>query len=312
MDGRYIGHRGSRGSDWTWEEGAPGKKTGRNGRGRAWAILMALALAAAAALTVVTLVLTLGGGGDAGKASPTPFSTPSRAPSPSPAPTGSPTPRPTAVAPATATPAASATPAGPMVAPRLAVWSTKNSRWLAEDLAATPSGYREGDAMPFLLRIDGAKAGTAFEAQLKYDCKSGGAAAFDFLVSVPDQLANQTATADGGPGRQRPDSTIPVPDDLSISPDDADGRSLRLWGGTFQGPPTGPEPATACRNEKTVTVGILARQETVFLMWGAHLASAADWGASNAASAASAFGMRAIVNGGATAAVNVPAGAIAP
>lgn len=165
--------------------------------------------------------------------------------------------------------------AGPRA--RLAVWSDRLGEWRFGDLGREGSSYREGQAVPFLLRIQGTQPGETYRLALRYRCRGGGAAGFDFLTAYEGEGGTAPALAPGGPGRARPDSAIPMPDDPSIELDGG-GRLFSLWGGTFQEGPRGPEPEGPCRDEKRIVLEVRAVGESLVLLWGAHLASAADWG----------------------------------
>jgi hypothetical protein len=161
-----------------------------------------------------------------------------------------------------------------------------------------------------MVRIDQTDPGAIYKIQLRYQCQTATAAAFDYLGGRSDKDASATLT-DPGPGR-RPDSTLPMPDDPSIAFDDAPGRRFEVWGGTFHQPPEGPQPPSLCLNEKTLSVSILAQGETVFLVLGAHLASSRDWGdGKGAAAQPAAINLAASVDDGPAGTLTVPPEAIA-
>lgn len=202
-------------------------------------------------------------------------------------PPASPTPTPVLTTTPTVTPApiATATPAPSGASSRLALWAASLGQWQFSDIGAVAFGYREGEAIPFLLRIDDASPGAVYGLELRYDCQSDGVAAFDYVVGYDRDVGDEPALAQQGPSRLQPDAAIPVPDDPSIAFDDEahEERLFRLWGATFDADPTPPAPDTPCRDEKLIVLRIRAQAETVFLMWGAHLGSAEDWGAGRGA-----------------------------
>lgn len=322
MDGQFVGHRSASDNDWSWDAapppgGRPGSGTG--GFSRRTLLFAALAMFALAAV-FWTLALVVDRGGGTVASSPTP--SPHESPSPSPAPAGSPTPtrtptlRPTASPGPTPSPAPSAS-ATPATLPlRLAAWLPGEERW-AEGGLAQPTGkeFSEGGAMTSLVRIDGTHPGDSYQIEIMYDCATEKSAAFDFLTSVEPEASALTAP---GPGRAIPDAAIPVPDDPDITFDDAaTGRTFRLWGGSFEAAPTGPLSETPCRpgqsNAKRLVLTVTARQETLFVMFGAHLASASDWGAGKGASNAGAkLGVSARVAGGDWLTQALPPGSVGP
>ncbi len=294
MGNRISGHRGSQGDEWSWEPGEPengGREPGRGGR--QWLILAMFFVAAAVAFIGLALLLSSGGDDEgAGDINPT-----RTAPAVS---TRSPRASPTA-RPATASPSNSF---------RFAMWSREEGAWRIEGLRARPA-YHEGEYVPFMVRIDDTKPGRVYEITLVYQCKTTKTAAFDYLGGLSETDAG-AVLVDPGPGR-RPDATLPMPDDSSLTFDDSAERLFRLWGGTFYQPPKGPVPTAPCDSKKQLSLTVLAQDETVFLVLGAHLASATDWGVGKGASALdTAVNLFASVNNSPFRVLTVPPGAVTP
>lgn len=291
MGGRFIGRRGSQGDSWTWETPQPAKgpppAARRAGPARIVFVLLALG-AGAVALGAALLLLSDSGNGPpvtAPTSSPSPIVSRTAAASPTP-PTATVTPSPAAVSPAPTGPAATRI--------RLAIWSKAKEAWVEGGLTTGVSGYQEGEAVPVLLEIAGVAPDRTYDVTLRYDCALGSIAAFDFLTSYSADVGAAPAAAKDGPGRERPDAAIPLPSDPSIAFDDAADGQLALWGGTFDDAPQGPTPRTACIDQKTLSLRILAHQQQLFLVWGAHLAASTDWGPGRgAADQATAFGIEA-------------------
>ncbi len=184
---------------------------------------------------------------------------------------------------------------------RVAAWADADARWQFGGLYDEASGYHEGQAITFLLRIDEALSGTVYAVSLYYDCRVDQTAAFDFLSGYESDRGSRPILAEEGPGQVFPDATIPVPDDPTITFDDeereADPR-FGLWGATFDSAPAGPAPDGACRGRKRVDLAVRALAPTVYLLWGGHLASSADWGeGQGAAGPGSPFEMRVRIRG---------------
>lgn len=273
--------------DSTEQRGADGSESARRKQGSEaggpglWRFgPLWLAVLAAGALA---LFLVLDPNGDSPVAVPVPGSTPA------PATDTTPTATPSIVE--TATP----TTGGPRF--RLAVWADARRRWQFGDLEAEASDYREGQAIPFLLRIDDVSPGGVYGISLRYDCRADGAAAFDFLTGYERDVGSEPALAVEGLA----DATIPVPDDPAIGFDDEDreeGRLFRLWGASFDSALTGPAPDAPCSKDKLIGITIRVRAPTVYLLWGGHLGSSADWGqGQGAASQDSPFEMEVRVRG---------------
>jgi len=222
------------------------------------------------------------------------------------------TPSPTSSISASATPTPTSTPPFDRTVFRLAIWSREESRWLLEDLSSQTPVYREGESILFLIRIDNANPGAIYRIGLTYRCQTEGVAAFDFLTRVSNTDA-EAALSDPGPGRLPSDSTIPIPDDPSLEFDKDAERRFQLWGATFHQSPQGPLPPAPCQDEKLIILNLSAHNESVFLMWGAHIASSRDWGEGRGASEQKTrFGLEGTVDELPAQEINVLPGAITP
>lgn len=228
---------------------------------------------------------------------------------------------PVATGPAEPTPAAGGAfpvPEGPGPFFRLAAWSDVDAVWRTGSLPAASSGYREGDAVPFMLRIDKAQPGATYPLTIRYLCLEGQAHAFDYLSGYQPPLGGvQPALAPGGPGSAPPDSTTAIRDDATIPFDDSQtARAFAVWGGTVPDA-SGPLPPALCGGDgprdRVYILGVTATRETVYLLWGAHLASARDWGAGGGASSLSLPPTVQIeVHGLATVSISLDVGAVRP
>jgi hypothetical protein len=175
---------------------------------------------------------------------------------------------------------------------------------------AAPSGYREGDTVPVMLRIEGARPRAPYEATLAYQCATERGAAIDFLSSPAESDAEGLLTPPAPPGP--PDSAVPIPDDESIPFDD--GRDFfQLWGGIFSGSPERTLTPDVCREEKSLEFGFSAARDAAFIVWGLHLASSEDWGEGRGAgSSQENITVRVEMNGEEEARLVIAAGAIEP
>ena len=152
----------------------------------------------------------------------------------------------------------------------LAVWD--GAAW---QFSPSPQGatYSEGEAVPFLLRIDGARPGDNYPVTIRYDCN-----AFDFLTAYDRDHGSGPALAADGPGSAIADSGLAIPDDPGTAEDDAEAGALRLWGGSFAAL-GGPLPPSACADEKRLVPMLSAAADTLFLLWAAQLSEGASEGA---------------------------------
>jgi hypothetical protein len=259
-----VGRRGSNESGWNWSRPPSGPR-----RPPSVPPFLPLAGVGLIALFVALAVLGVwlwGTDDDApadvsGTPTPTPAvtATPSPTPTPTPTPTPSPTPAPTATV-----PAANGVGQGPLF--RLAAWD--GQRWQF-DPPLEGARYREGEAVPFLLRIERASRGAAYPLTIRYDCE-----AFALLTSYDRDHGSEPALASGGPESAAADTTLSIPDDPGTGADDAETGSLSLWGGSFTDV-GGLLPSSPCTGEKGLTVGLAAAADTLHLMWAAEISPGA-------------------------------------
>jgi hypothetical protein len=270
-----IGRRDSGDEEWHWypvPTGEPPRGAGpRRSRG---GLLLAAIGAILTGLGVILFVLSTGNDSSSGSQT-SPTALPASGAPATPGATSGPT------LPASASPISrSSSPVAPGDV-RLFVWSRQQKQWLGADLTKDDPGYREGDAVPFMIRIDNAVASALYEVEVEYGCHTPDGAAFDYL-SNPSDEDSAIQTTPPGPGR-REDASIPIPDDSTIS-FDASGRRFKSWGGSFHQAPEGPSPNAPCQTDKRISLSLMAQGGSIFLIWGGHLASKSDWGDNQGAS----------------------------
>lgn len=303
MTGRFIGHRGYREDEWSWEQTAP--EPPPRGDRRVLRSVVGLLAGVIAVATGIGLIafFAADSGGNGSTVLPM---TPTRSPVATAPPAGTQTP-------GTGTPAAgSPTPAqtpGPSM--HLAIWSKTISEWVFDDLTPETSGYVEGESVPFMLWLRNVEPGDTFETEIKYNCRVDRVATFDYLTGFR-AMGDGPATSEAGPARPQPDAAMAVPDDPSLDFDNTNERRLDLWGATFATSIEGPSPPTECLDAKSVSLTILARRQQVYLISGAHLASEQNWGAGGgAASATDPFSVTVSVKGLGSISVALPPGSVA-
>ncbi|HET9476935.1 MAG TPA: hypothetical protein VFP63_05565 [Dehalococcoidia bacterium] len=280
MDDRFIGYRGSQENEWSWEAegaGGPSRNRIRGTRNPALAVLSAFALGVVVA--GVVYLIAGGGGADDG---PAVFAT------------ATPTIRPTALSNVqpTNTPGASAVPEPPAQDTALFAWNAREGKWQQDSLIPGKTDYTEGDTVPFLFRLWNVNPGQVYDVAVDYfDCGLSPARSFDYLGSVGDTAPRLAAP---GPGRDRPDSQVPLPAAVQAPGGTA---YVSVWGGTFQQAPEMSPIAETCTGDQRILLRVLAGSSAIYIEWGAHLASVADWPEDGAASARAPFGMTAALDG---------------
>jgi hypothetical protein len=301
MSDRIKGQRDSHGDNWSW--GPPGGGGPAQGSGRPpplpWRPILLVAVALVLIATGVGLLVLADddGGNSSVNGSGTPTASPRR----------------TETEGATASSESTTGPAGTpgQAVFRLFAWSRQGNEWLDGTLPAG-AGYTEGDVIPVLLQIDAATSGSFYETIVRYQCGTDGGAGFDFLAS-PATVDSNAVLTDPGPGRERPDSTVPIPNDPNITFDDGSAGRFQLWGATFQQSLQGPLPPAPCDREMEFHLITAAASDTVSLAWAAHLASAGDWGeGKGSASARAPLTIEVTIIGAGDVGLTVADGAIAP
>lgn len=287
MGDRIQGRRDSQGDNWNWGPDGGGDRRPPQLPSFPW--LQAALIGAALILIGIGVALLALMDGDAENASTNGgTATPTRPPSPGATTAGALDGSPTAAATASATALA--------IDVGLFAWSRERREWIEETLP-TGAGYREGDAIPTLLRVDQARVTSTYEIIVRYQCEAGEGAGLDFLTS-PAQADSAALLAEPAARRERADSTILVPDDPAIKFDDGSSGRFFLWGGAFMQSVQGPSPPGDCDRAKEFRLSIFAAKPTFSLVWAPHLATAADWGdGKGSASAGGPLGVEVAIGG---------------
>jgi hypothetical protein len=268
-------------------------------------------LSAFALITVaVAAVYFVAGTGDDGGGGPIAAvtSTPTRKPTVSP--TEQPTSTPTLpAATPTSSPSPSPVPGTPRPGAEFFLWNDESKQWQDDDLEKDSSSAGEGDILLFLFKLNDVKPGETYQIEIDYfDCGLSPGRSFDYLAAASSGDTPQLATP--GPGRVRPDSQVPVPDDPGVGNDGGSPAYLSAWGGTFQRAPELSPVSATCTGDKKLSVSVLAQSSTLYVEWGGHLASVTDWLGEGAASAKLPFGMSAMLQGASAERIEVLVGAV--
>jgi hypothetical protein len=276
------------------------------------AVLGIFTLIAAVAFVVVLLASALSDDDSDGGLPPS--ATPT-ATTVTPGPTESPST--TLIPPVSATPAPTPTatsdvlvPPGPEGDVALGMWANELDAWWFGTLPEGSAVYHPGDEIPWLLRWD-SQPGAAYVVEIRYDCRAGDTPLIDLLTGV-EYAHDAIFLAEWGPGTTRPDAAVPVPDTADLDIDDTAPGLLYLYGGTFSLLPDGPDPASGCTDERSITMPVRATGDTMILMGSAWLAQPDDHAGASAADATSAIGLSAEIEGAGDAETAVSPGVLQP
>jgi hypothetical protein len=163
-------------------------------------------------------------------------------------------------------------------------WSDTLGVWQPANLDRRSLAYHEGEAVPFMLRIVNAVPGTQYKVSVRFDCAHRDGPGYDFLSSYDRDRGVTPALHEDGPGSPVADATLAVPDEEDTTFDDRErDRSFKLWGGSFNSIAVSPIRDGSCLDhgqitQRTYVFMVRALADTVYLLWGGHLASSADWG----------------------------------
>lgn len=241
-----FGRRRSREHDWNWSHPPEGPR-----RSPSPPPLLPLAgaalLFAATATGLLALWLSESNSASSPTATPTATAEPTLTPTPTSVPSPTPTPEP-----------------GPDIS--LAVWD--GQAWQPE-AGVAPGTFREGEAVPLMLRIESLDPGDGYPVTIRYTCTT-----VDFLPAFDRDAAGAPALAAGAPGRPVPDATVRIPDDPATRADDGAQGAASLWGGLF-GLSEYLRPPERCRDEKAWSTKVFSADTTLYLLWGAQLSRTA-------------------------------------
>ena len=176
-----------------------------------------------------------------------------------------------------------------------------NLGWTTGNLGQANSLYREGDFVPFRLKLTNLNDGTTYTLRINWDAVEKGLHTYDYLgtydasENYPGPPQQQVVPCGGigdvvGPACDNPPSTFPIPEDtrttfpdLSHPPPSPVG-DFSAWGATLVGAaydPTYDTPIsvnTPGTVKRGIALTLTAHGDTAVVAWGGHLASVLDWG----------------------------------
>ena len=192
----------------------------------------------------------------------------------------------------------------------LAMWANELNAWWFGALPEGFASYSEGDEAPFLLTW-AAEPGEEYKVEITYTCSVNGVPAIDILSGVQSADAEIFETPPG-PGDDVPDAAVLLPDTPDLAFDDGSVRLLYLYGGDFLLLPEGPEPASACEDERTIAILVHADSDEMTLMGSVRFADSDNHAGQGAADATAGISLSASVSAVGTATAVIEPGVIAP
>ncbi len=189
--------------------------------------------------------------------------------------------------------------------------------WSNGNLNASQAHYAEKWSIPYRLVISGLIAQSTNTVVIEWDIRQGGKNALDYIThynNLDNPLGSHLSTFGhapepidpkagvAGPGLGEP-STWPIePPTSNNSPVDGQPTAsfnslvssnsqlglISIWKGTITNTNYGPQgDLNAAASTQQLTIVFTANASTVVIAWGGHIASEADWGTDNSASAIS-------------------------
>lgn len=167
--------------------------------------------------------------------------------------------------------------------------------WVNGNINHSKASYFEGEAIPYRVVID-AVTGHEYEITIGWDAVVSDKNALDFLTTYNLDVTSADPCSGGSLcALATPSSTAAIPIDTRMQRgrDDIEGNDddivqtpgeFTVWGGTIisVGGYNYPEGfAYTGSHEITLTLRIVASEDSVVLAWGGHMASRLDWGNAN-------------------------------
>ena len=189
--------------------------------------------------------------------------------------------------------------------------------WANGNLNASQAHYAEKWSIPYRLVISGLTVGSTNTAVIEWDIRQGGKSALDYIThynNLDNPLGSHLSTFGhapeiidpkagvAGPSLGEPNTFLiepptainsPVPGQPTASFNSLVNSNSQLglmsiWKGTISSMAYGAQgDLNAAASTQQLTIVFTANASTVVLSWGGHIASEADWGTDNSASAIS-------------------------
>jgi uncharacterized repeat protein (TIGR01451 family) len=177
----------------------------------------------------------------------------------------------------------------PLPSPNTDGCDTNANQWVNGNLGASKSTYREGDSIPYRIRFDNLSL-ASHTVTIEWDTTQSSKHAIDYLTTF-----NRTVTTAnpclGVTGCSGTGSPFPIPADPQVTGAGVTpvAGNFTIFGGTITSVSaySGGASFPTGNNSRSITITFTASVANPVLAWGGHIATRADWGASNSAVAIS-------------------------
>jgi hypothetical protein len=164
--------------------------------------------------------------------------------------------------------------------------------WVNGNAGASNAHYREGESIPYRLRLDGLSLGT-HTVVIEWDTRHSSVNAIDYITYY-DRIAETVEPLLGLSGNYGSPAfvTIPTPgltNGATIATNSftalpANDKRLTFYNANNLNFLYSEAPLTASQTATSLQITFNATASNVLFVWGGHIASRGDWGANNSAS----------------------------
>jgi uncharacterized repeat protein (TIGR01451 family) len=155
------------------------------------------------------------------------------------------------------------------------------SAWANGDAQATQAHWREGDSLPYRMRLTSLTAGT-HTLGIQWDTTKGGKHAIDYLTSF-DRTETTADPCSGVTGCTTATSTFPIPADPNVTVPQVAG-SFTCFNCTITATSAYTLSGTYAGDSSTsITLTFDTSASNPVIAWGGHIAAQEDWGLGNSA-----------------------------
>ena len=167
------------------------------------------------------------------------------------------------------------------------------AQWQNGNVNENNSHYREGDTVPFRIKLTGLTAGTTYSVTIQWQYLNSGKHAYDYITSYNASETTADPCSNAGFVCSAPTSTFPIPADPTLaSCTGFTGTQVpgvfTLFGGTITSLSAYGTTTCGTGNQfQSITINFTASAADEVLAWGGHIASDFDWGPNTGAEAIS-------------------------
>ena len=169
--------------------------------------------------------------------------------------------------------------------------ATNQNEWVNGNLGASKSFYKEGDSIPYRIKMDNLSLTPGHVITIEWDTTKSSKHALDYLTTFNYSVADANPCLGVSGCNPLLFDAFPIPSDSQVTgggvtPVPGD---FRMYGGDITGVSaySGGAGFPTGDNSRSITITFTATVANPVLAWGGHIATRADWGSGNSAVAIS-------------------------